>query len=154
MIKRLSKFSNSILFLLAAGCASIDFDYPKSDTSAFTDTGDTELGRAFADSVAKHPGVAGFLPLMDGVEALALHLLLATFAIELGKELFSIYITQISPLQPVYGSVSTVIATLIWLYFSARVLLYGGELIAVLRIRRDPGLSSGEDEKDEKTDSP
>jgi len=80
--------------------------------------------------------------------------LLATFAIELGKELFSIYITQISPLQPVYGSVSTVIATLIWLYFSARVLLYGGELIAVLRIQRDPGLNIGEDAKDEKTDSP
>jgi membrane protein len=79
--------------------------------------------------------------------------LLATFAIELGKELFSIYITQISPLQPVYGSVSTVIATLIWLYFSARVLLYGSELIAVLRIQRDPGLSIGENAKDEKTDS-
>ncbi len=71
--------------------------------------------------------------------------LLATSAIELGKELFSIYFTRISPLQPVYGSVSTVIATLIWLYFSARVILYGSELIAVLRITPDPVLSSGED---------
>jgi len=79
--------------------------------------------------------------------------LLATFAIELGKELFSVYVTQVSPLQPVYGSVSTVIATLIWLYFSARVILYGSELIAVLRIRSDPVLSLGEDEKDESTDS-
>jgi membrane protein len=71
---------------------------------------------------------------------------LATFAIELGKELFAIYFTRISPLQPVYGSVSTVIAMLIWLYFSARVILYGSELIAVLRIRSDPGMSPGEDE--------
>ena len=77
MIRRRSKFSTSILFLLAAGCASIDFDYPKADTSAFTDTGDTKLGRAFADSDSEHPGEAGFLPLMDGVEALALRLLLA-----------------------------------------------------------------------------
>ena len=77
MIKRLFNFCTFNLFLLAAGCASIDFDYPKSDTSTFTDTGDTELGRAFADSVAEHPGEAGFLPLVDGVEALALRLLLA-----------------------------------------------------------------------------
>ena len=77
MTKRRHICSTFILFLLAAGCASIDFDYPKSDTSAFTDTGDTELGRAFADSVSEHPDEAGFLPLMEGVEALALRLLLA-----------------------------------------------------------------------------
>jgi membrane protein len=74
--------------------------------------------------------------------------LLATFAIELGKELFSIYITQISPLQPVYGSVSTVIATLIWLYFSARVLLYGSELIAVLRASPDLKVNPAHDSPD------
>lgn len=74
--------------------------------------------------------------------------LLATFAIELGKELFSIYITQISPLQPVYGSVSTVIATLIWLYFSARVLLYGSELIAVLRASPEPKVNPAHDSPD------
>ena len=79
---------------------------------------------------------------------------MTTIAIELGKELYSVYVTQISPLQPVYGSVSTVIATLIWLYFSARVILYGSELIAVLRIRSDPVLSPGEDEQDQRTDSP
>ena len=62
---------------------------------------------------------------------------LVTCAIELGKEVFSIYVTKVSPLQPVYGSVSTVIATLIWLYFSARVLLFGSELIAVLRIKTE-----------------
>lgn len=69
-------------FLVAAlvalsGCASIDFDYPKSESSAFTDTGDTQLGRVFADAVAAHPEEAGFLPLMEGVEALAIRLLLA-----------------------------------------------------------------------------
>lgn len=77
MIKPLFKFTTLILFLLAAGCASIDFDYPKSDTTALVDTGDTELGRAFANSVSEHPGEAGFWPLMDGVEALAVRLILA-----------------------------------------------------------------------------
>ncbi len=69
-------------FLVAAllalsGCASIDFDYPKSESSAFTDTGDTQLGRVFADSVAAHPDEAVFLQLVEGVEALAIRLLLA-----------------------------------------------------------------------------
>jgi len=63
--------------LALSGCASIDFDYPKSESSAFTDTGDTQLGRVFADAVAAHPEEAGFLPLVEGVEALAIRLLLA-----------------------------------------------------------------------------
>ncbi len=78
--------------------------------------------------------------------------LFATLAIEFGKELFSIYITQVSPLQPVYGSVSTVIATLIWLYFSARILLFGSELIAVLRMTPDSKSSLPEERQNEDSD--
>ena len=60
-----------------SGCASIDFDYPKSESSAVTATDNTQLGRVFTDAVAAHPDEAGFLPLVDGVEALAIRLLLA-----------------------------------------------------------------------------
>jgi putative cardiolipin synthase len=76
--------SKSIIhgFIIAAllalsGCASLDFEYTKSGSRAFTRTEDTQLGRVFADSVAAHPEEAGFLPLLEGVEALAIRLLLA-----------------------------------------------------------------------------
>jgi len=65
------------IFAILCGCASIDFDYPRSASSAYSDTGETRLGRAFADSVSENPGKAGFLPLEDGVEALAMRLALA-----------------------------------------------------------------------------
>ena len=64
---------------------------------------------------------------------LAPGILTATVVIELGKGMFSYYVTNVSPYDAVYGSISSMIALLIWLYFSARVLLYGTELIAVLR---------------------
>lgn len=65
------------IFVIPCGCASIDFDYPRSESSAFTDTADTRFGRVFADAVSAHPGKAGFLPLEDGVDALAMRLVLA-----------------------------------------------------------------------------
>ncbi len=77
MFKQLRYFGFVVVFAVTAGCASIDFDYPKSESTAFTDTGDTRLGRAIADPVAAHPDKAGFYPLLDGVDALALRWLLA-----------------------------------------------------------------------------
>ena len=63
---------------LVAGCASIDFDYPKSETFALTDTGDTTLGRGIAEYVAQHPEEqSGFYPVYDGIDSLALRLLMA-----------------------------------------------------------------------------
>ncbi len=66
-----------VALVVLCGCASIDFDYPKSESSAVTATDNTQLGRVFADAVAAHPQEAGFLPLVDGVEALAIRLLMA-----------------------------------------------------------------------------
>jgi putative cardiolipin synthase len=63
---------------LVSGCASIDFDYPRAESTAPTDTEDTHLGRALADVVSGKPeDHAGFYPLADGVDALAVRLLLA-----------------------------------------------------------------------------
>lgn len=65
------------LFIVAA-CATIDFDYPKSETFAMTDTGDSGLGRTFSELVAQHPGdQSGFYPVLNGIDSLALRLLLA-----------------------------------------------------------------------------
>ena len=60
-----------------AGCASIDWDYPKSESTAFDETADTALGISLADIDGNPPGTAGFHPLSDGVDALAARLVLA-----------------------------------------------------------------------------
>ena len=57
--------------------------------------------------------------------------LLAGLLFELGKAAFVVYIDNASRFEAVYGPVSSVIVLLLWLYFSARVLLYGAEVIAV-----------------------
>ena len=65
-------------FILLAGCASVDFDYPKPESSVMVDTADTYLGRQLTDVVAAQPeGYSGFVPVGDGIDALAIRLLLA-----------------------------------------------------------------------------
>jgi len=69
-----------ILYALAsvAGCASIDFDYPKSESHALTDTADTTIARGLAGFVDQHPQEqSGFYPVYDGIDSLALRLLMA-----------------------------------------------------------------------------
>ena len=66
---------------LPAGCASIDFDHPKTETAAFDATGDTYYGRMLSDLVAsKPPGQSGFYPLPDGIESLAARIVTASHA--------------------------------------------------------------------------
>ena len=57
--------------------------------------------------------------------------LIAAFLFEVGKAFFVIYLDNARSLQAVYGSLTSVIVLLLWLYFSARVLLFGGEIVAV-----------------------
>jgi putative cardiolipin synthase len=63
-----------------SGCASVDFDYPKPESSAPTDTGDTYLGKQLVGLADAHPGKSGFFPMSDGIDALAARLLLAARA--------------------------------------------------------------------------
>ncbi|MEO0424150.1 MAG: phospholipase D family protein [Pseudomonadota bacterium] len=68
-----------LLVMLAAlsACTSIDFEYPRSESQAFTDTDGTGLARALAPLVANRaPGESGFHVLNDGIDALAARLLL------------------------------------------------------------------------------
>lgn len=66
------------LFVLS-GCASIDFDQPKAASTAVLpeETADTHLGLMLEPLEVPHPGLAGFYPLPDGIEALAIRLLMA-----------------------------------------------------------------------------
>ena len=68
----------TVLLAMLAGCASIDFDYPRVESTLFADTADTALGAKFAlSSAAKPAGESGFYPLHDGIDALTARLLLA-----------------------------------------------------------------------------
>ena len=59
--------------------------------------------------------------------------LAAALLFEVGKKIFVLYIDNVARLEAVYGPLSSVIVVLLWLYFSARVLLFGGEVVAVRR---------------------
>ena len=68
----------SIVLLASAGCASIDYDYPRTESFHETDTADTHYGRVIMPVVATKPeGHSGFYPMDDGIDALAARLVLA-----------------------------------------------------------------------------
>lgn len=55
-------------------------------------------------------------------------LLTATLLIEVGKKLFVYYVDNTSSMDALYGSISLIIALMLWLYYFGRVLLYGAEV--------------------------
>jgi membrane protein len=59
-------------------------------------------------------------------------LLVATVLVELGKELFVLYVGQASSFDTVYGPISSIIALLLWLYYFSRVVLFGAAITYVL----------------------
>jgi len=64
--------------VLISGCASIDYDYPRTESYFLPGTEDTTLGRDIVPDVAKMPtDQSGFYPMGDGIDALASRLLLA-----------------------------------------------------------------------------
>jgi len=68
-------FIATVSVFLGAGCASIDFDYPKKESRALVDTDPTSLGRIFGRAVDLKPtGESGFYLLPDGIDALAMRL--------------------------------------------------------------------------------
>ena len=62
---------------LLSGCATVSFDQPKSESTYFTDTAQTELGQWSTLWVNEHDGASGFYPLTGGMDALAARLGLA-----------------------------------------------------------------------------
>jgi putative cardiolipin synthase len=71
-------FGLLLVVSLVSGCASIDFDYPRTESMTITDTSQTRLGVRVAQlSPAQAGDTSGFYPLSDGIEALSARLLLA-----------------------------------------------------------------------------
>ncbi len=69
-----------LAMLLQAGCASLPTDYPRSTSTALTDTGDTPLGQVSRRLLAEHPDVSGVLLLNRGTDAFLARLALAEVA--------------------------------------------------------------------------
>ncbi len=63
-----------------SGCASVDFEAPKTTSYALTDTEDTYYGKLLEGVEEQHPGEGGFFALGDGIEALSARLLMAARA--------------------------------------------------------------------------
>jgi len=58
-----------------SACASIDFDYPRQESFAITDTDDTYIGRYVAElSRGRSENESGFMILSDGADSLAMRL--------------------------------------------------------------------------------
>lgn len=83
----------------------------------------TVLLLGFVYGLVPHHRIA-FASLLPG-------LLVAAALIEIGKNVFVWYIETAADYSAVYGSVSSIIVILIWLYFSARAVLYGAEVISI-----------------------
>jgi putative cardiolipin synthase len=68
-----------VLIGLLSACTStpVPFDAPKTASYAYEDTSGTRLGQNVARAAATRPGQSGFYLLNDGIEALAVRLLLS-----------------------------------------------------------------------------
>ena len=69
-----------LVLSVAAGCATVDFDYPKPESTAVHDTQDTHFGRQVADVRDMPSGESAFYLLSDGIEALAARARMASHA--------------------------------------------------------------------------
>jgi len=55
-------------------------------------------------------------------------LVTATLLIEMGKKAFVYYVDNISGMDAIYGSITSIIVLMLWLYYFCRVILYGAEV--------------------------
>ena len=77
-----STIKSAILATMLAflcGCASVDFDMPKTVSAAPTpaETADTYIGKRLVGRAEEHPDQSGFFPISDGIDALSIRLLMA-----------------------------------------------------------------------------
>jgi len=69
-----------LMLVLLGGCASVPQDYPRSDSSAFAQPLDTDLGQFFAPAAAHHPGQSGFAIIREGRRAFTARIMLTELA--------------------------------------------------------------------------
>jgi membrane protein len=63
----------------------------------------------------------------------------ASLFFELSKDAFAVYLTKIANLWEVYGALETVVALLIWIFFSTVIFIIGVELALIYSERRTTG---------------
>jgi YihY family inner membrane protein len=61
---------------------------------------------------------------------------IAAVFVELAKTVFVVYTSGIADFETVYGSLSSVIVLMLWLYVAAHIILLGSEVMAVSRDER------------------
>lgn len=64
------------LLLLLSACATAPLDFPRQSSVFISDTADTFLGREIAEWTQANPGMSGFYPLVNGLDALGVRLTL------------------------------------------------------------------------------
>ncbi len=75
------RYSTFILILITlAGCATVDFNYPREVSVAINPSEDTALQRRVDVWLAANPGPSGFYPLISGTDALGARLRLIEVA--------------------------------------------------------------------------
>ncbi len=88
-LSEISRIANSwrsialLLFVIGAplaGCATVDFDYPRDTTHALDPETDTRLKRGVDKWLEENPGPSGFFPLFNGTDALGVRLRLMAAA--------------------------------------------------------------------------
>ena len=70
----------SCLVLGLAGCASLPENYPRQESHALSDTGDTRLARMIAPQLARHGPHSGAFPLESGLDAFVARIVLTEAA--------------------------------------------------------------------------
>lgn len=73
-------FVTILVLFLMAGCASLPTDFERPESHAFTDTGQTPIGKALQKGKLDHPGQSGFYLLADGLDAFVARAVLAQIA--------------------------------------------------------------------------
>jgi len=81
-VSRRTRFGAHLIALVALlatglGCATVDFEHPRTESHALDGSETTHLGRIIAPYQAAHPGESGFMLLEDGIDALSARLLFA-----------------------------------------------------------------------------
>ncbi len=127
----------SLLLLIAVGASTAIDIVTQVDLTRFGLDGTrfASLGGRFASLVSVFVTVVLIYKLVPyerrAWRDILLGALAATLLFELGKVLFVLYLENVHSLEAVYGSLTSVIVLLLWLYFSARVLLFGAEICAL-----------------------
>ncbi len=58
---------------------------------------------------------------------------------ETSKYLFALYVTRLAPYRGTYGPIGGVVVLVVWMYYSASIVLFGAEVTALLAARESAG---------------